>query len=414
MSNQEQHISHPDSSDDNSHTIEFTHVKVLVIDEQTGNPVPEAEVKFSPLDSESDSAATAKTAKHEQHRGMVEFKLAPRVKTGGITVSHDRYATTREKLDIQDGETETAIELEIGTGIAHLGCDGNFIDSLSYTITPDDEFLQERYGTDIESSETLPDDGIAEIELVAGDYIVEIEDTDPASYFKSSQIEFTVPTGETTSVNFEMDVASHLSADQETQIDNLRDSISSLRSKNRVDTAIQHYLSSVTEEAVDEVERCISGGATPVGTTVSPEEAQSALLQAINQAHVTLETILKGKRAVDLFTACNDKVDIQIDWNGSFDTQSWYYWLCHDRSWAQSEFREVKRETYERVTDESAELAEAGPLLDLIDEWELPADSDVDDIEYITHGYVLTQYLDAVAEMLNYPDLKKRFDETTY
>ncbi|MDT3437882.1 hypothetical protein [Haloarcula sp. 1CSR25-25] len=408
MPDQGQQISDSKSADNAAHAIDFSHINVLVVDEETTNPVPGAEVTFTPLDSEDDAEATAATAETEEFQGVVEFKLAPRVRTGKITVSHDPYKTVNEKLDIQDGETEALVELELGTGTAHLGCDDVFLGSLSTTLSPADEFLEERHETDADV--TIPAEGLTELELTSGSYTVAIDDPELEQYFESFSIEFTVTEEEATSVTFELDTEYQLSADQETQLDSLRDSITTLRSTINVDTAVQYYLSSVTMEAIREFESCISEGTVPLGSDVSPEKAQSAMLHAIHRSHLLLEMVLKGKQAVDLFTACNEKVDLQIEWNGEVDVEAWSHWLCQDTSWAEDELQEAKEETSDIISEEASDLAEVGPLYELLDKFELPADAE--EIEYISQAYILTCYLEAVARLFDYPDLKDRFDET--
>jgi len=411
MPEQDEQIPNSDSSgDEGPHRIEYTHVKLLVLNEKTAEPVPGATVEFIPLDQDGDKSATTETAYEEDYRGMAEFKLAPRVNLGELRVSHEKYSTRREKLNIEDGETQVAVNLSLETGKVQLDTDDAFIGSLKSRLYPSDHPLREMNQTNV--STTLPKEGMKELEAIPGRYVISVDDPDVTPDLKSEWIVFTVSQGETTTVTFELDIDTQIPEVEKKELESLRESIETLRSKNNVDTAVQYYFSTVTAEGVRAFEEAVSAGTVPVGNNMPPEKSQSALLKALLRSHAAVESVLTGKRAVDLFTACNDMQEVQVGWDGSVDINRLSYWLSQDLSWVQSEFEEAKDATSTTISQEAPNLAEVGPLSDLVDEFEPPAESD--EIEYTTQAYILTLYLEAIEQLLNQPELRARFNRTTY
>lgn len=373
--------------------------QIQVVD-QSGDPVEGATVRAS-YDGGSDSDRTGPD-------GTAAFRLPVTATNVEVTASHDRFESDQFSVDDPTSVPDT-MRLVGKTGTVELETtiDGRPSDAVDVNLDTDDDWLRERVGDAVDSGTTIEGLPIGEYEFVGR---VDHEQ------FSTARSTVTVREDQKARVSLDVAFTFELSADQRSQLDELRTEASALAPSGRLDAAIHRYYASVADSLADTVESVPSAGERFATSGVDPDLAVEGMLSAGRGALASVDDAMNSKHNVDLFSACADMREASVDWGGSYDLGSFLELAEADRVTQRAELKSTFSETESVLEENRGEVSVVSPGQDVLEELQAYKHEtrESNQVRNAAFVFVLSGFADAVQGLFDHPRLVDRLNRTVY
>lgn len=384
--------------------------RVAVTDED-GTSLSGLAVTCTPDEGERETRRT-------DDRGEVEIPVALAASEVEVSADHEKYeddaatvafgddAAVRESLTLR----RMTGDLEVTTSV-----DGTPVAGLPVEIRPREEAIRELGGGQAELASG--EDGVAKFEdLLVGRYEIRTTVPDGGDAFSVQSKRVRVRDDRQTSETLDATFEYGLDRSQRDRIGSIRQDVDALDSVTGRDVAIPRYYGSALTALLDAVERASSQGHRFATADADPDTVVDALLDATEDAVGLVDDAMTTKRNTDLFGACVDMPDEQVEWQGSFDADALFELLSEDRTTQRQTVLERFREVDDRIDRERTDLAVVSPARELWDGVKEFVNSDRGDdpVRGAAVAFVAVGLLDAVDELFDHEKLRERLQRTVF
>lgn len=387
--------------------IEQPTVSVRVQDSKHEFPIPDALVRM-------ETAGEVET-KRADEEGNVRFDPPPQAETVTLTADHDKYEQATVKRQLPESGFGESIELRQLPGQLRVQSqiDGVATGGMDVEIVPEEPTLKELYKDGLRIEATTDESGESTKDgLLVGRYRVGLALPDRFEHlFETTEEQVRVDQpGET--VTLEASFTWNLSTPQRDRIARIRGKLRDITTKSGVDIAIPEYYVSVVETILEAVESFPEWGHHFAEIDADPDTVTDATLDSAAEATETIAEAMSTKRNLDLFTACSDMPDTNVQWTGSFDMGLLVDRLGEGPMVARRAFAARADEVSSRIESDRGSLSEIAPARELLDRIDIDeSGEEVKDVVSIHVGILL---LDAIAELFDHQELRERLSRTVF
>jgi len=384
-------------------------IAVTLSDDADGKPLSGATVRVDPDAGEPEEAQT-----DQQGRAGVVLPFAASEAT--VTVSHPKYVGVTRDVSLDDRKRAFDVKLErkVGSLSVTAEVDGVATGGLPVAVEPadgDDFRARERRGR-LQTDRN----GTATTDLLVGEYVVDLDlPAAQTSQFRTNTSRVTIEQGSRARVAVGATFEYTLPSAARQRLSDVRADVDGLSDRAGRDVAFPRYYGSVVESLLDVVETLPDQGHRFVDLDESPDAVADAILDVAADVVPRVNTAMTTKRNVDVFAACADMPDANVEWRGesaSFDA-------FVDRLEGPDDAETTRRieETKERIDRERGQLTEVEPATEV---WELSrelfqeARREGDDVQRAAKTVLVTALLDAVEETFEQDRLRERMKQTVF
>jgi predicted lipid-binding transport protein (Tim44 family) len=384
-------------------------IAVKLSDGTDGNPLSEATVRVEP-------DAGERTEKRTDERGKAGIVLPFAAAEVTVTVSHPKYVSVTRDVSLDDHERAFDVNLErkVGSLSVTAEVDGVATGGLPVGVEPaaDDDFrARERAGT-LQTDR----DGTATTELLVGDYVVDL-DLPPSqtSQFRTNTSSVTIKPGARARVSVGATFEYTLPSATRNRLSDVRADVDALSDRSGRDVAFPQYYGSVVQSLLDVVETLPEQGHRFVNLDASPDAVADAIIGVAAGVVPRVNTAMTTKRNVDVFAACADMPDVNVQWRG--ESASFDAFVDRVDDPGDAEMTRRIEETKERIDRERGQLTEVEPATEV---WELSRDlfqearREEDDVQRAAKTMLVTALLDAVEGTFEHDRLRERMKQTVF
>ncbi|QLH76564.1 carboxypeptidase regulatory-like domain-containing protein [Halosimplex rubrum] len=396
--------------DDRSVELRFSPRAVaFAVQDTDERPLPDADVTVV-----GDDGSTTRPTDAD---GRLSFDEIPAgVDSLDVSVSRPGYAEKSLTVSV-GGQRTVPVELEPLTGTlrATATLDGRPVDGFSVTVTP------ERVDAVGETDRDAETDGSGRAQfddLAVGEYSVGVSLPQSLDGFGTTDATVTVEEDRTATVDVPVVFEFDLSRAQRDRVSDVRATLADISSASTRDTAIPAYYASVVERVLETAESIPDSGHPFLVHRTDPSAVVDALLDATEAAADQIDEAMGSKRNVDLFSACSDLPDADIEWQGSIAVDDTLALAERGVGEQRGRFADRLDTVDEGITDELSGLAEISPAREMWDSSRtlVRESTGVDTTELDSAAAVVTAeaLLDAVEQLFEHEPLRKRMKQTVF
>lgn len=381
-------------------TIDSPGISLLIKDKRNGQPIQDVSVR---VDGDDETMI-----EQTDQNGRVTFDPPVGVDAVTVTALHDKYEDLTDQFNLQR-DIQKTLQLSRRTGSVRFvtQIDGKQTGNVRFSVSPDEPQLEQLIGTS-GSKATTDSSGERVEDLIVGTYRVALALPDR---FESEEQQIAVQSG-TKTVTLDSSFTWELSEEQEDKIAEIRSDIQDVTGKSGIDTSITRYYCSVIEEVLDAVKTFPEQGHHFAAMDVDPNTIADATLTAAEETVGTISDAMSTKRNLDLFTACADMADANVQWNGTFEIERLSELLQDELIEVRRTFAQRTDEVSDRIDTERGDLSEVSPVREMLERVDI--DDTASDTDNITRIYVTLLLLDAIEALFDHPKLKKRLSQTVF
>ena len=384
-------------------------VAVKLSDGSDGKPLAGATVRVDP-----DAGGPKEEQTGESGKAGIVLPFAATEAT--VTVSHPKYVGVTRDVSLEDLKQAFDVKLErkVGSLSVTAEVDGVATGGLPVGVEPasgDDFRARER-------TETLQTDrdGAASTNLVVGEYVVDLDlPAAQTSKFRTNTSRVTIEQGNRARVSVGATFEYTLPSATRQRLSDVRADVDGLSDRAGRDVAFPRYYGSVVQSLLDVVETLPDQGHRFVDLDASPDAIADAILDVAAAVVPRVNTAMTTKRNVDVFAACADMPDANVEWRGG----SASFEAIVERLAGPDDGAVTRRieETKERIDRERGQLTEVEPATEI---WELARDlfqearREEDDVRRAAKTVLVTALLDAVEETFDRDRLRERMKQTVF
>jgi hypothetical protein len=271
-----------------------------------------------------------------------------------------------------------------------------------------------------QSADTDADGSVSFGGLRAGTYTVGVDVDGSHLDVPSERID--LGRGTTTEVRLRVSSRFELSADQRERVRNLRSRVRDLSAASDRDTAIPHYFGTVLGSLLDLIEMFPEQAGHFSLAGHDPDRLVTSLLDTAEDATGAVETAMRSKRSVDLFSVCASLPAAEVDWSSDYQSEALRALLDGERDPA-SQFEARLDAVRSTLDDQQRSLTDVSPVETLYDEIESefdtpdsPPDFDSDEqpVEGVVGVFVALGVLAAIESLFDHEPLRERLDQTVF
>lgn len=383
---------------------------VEVIDAETKEAVRDAELTVRPDGEERRRFRT--------DGSPVAVQLSPLARSVTVAVEHNRYESRSREIPLEAVERRRTITVQLrprtGDMTAVVSVDETAVSGVQ--VTADAIAQSSRSQKQWSSTKTTDERGRARFrDCVVGDYDVTVA-APGAGRFSVPTYRVSVETDTNTRVELSVDFDFQLSPHQRERVEQIRETLSSMTAVSGRDVAIPQYYASVVDRLLTTVEELPQRGDQFLQSGVDPERLVSSLLDRADEVAEAVVTAMSSKRNTDLFSASRDLPPVDSSRPEAYGAAR-VFTLCSRGP------DEIRRSLLDRVEDvdrrinaEQAELASVAPAREL---WRLVRDrvyetQPNDVIDAATLAFVYESLLDAIEQLFDETELRKRLERTVF
>jgi hypothetical protein len=384
-------------------------IAVKLSDGTDGKPLSGATVRVDPDSGERKEEQTDQSGK----AGIV---LPFAATEATVTVSHPKYVGVTRDVSLDDLKQafDVSLERKVGSLSVTAEVDGVATGGLPVGVEPasGDDFRARERGETLQTDR----DGTASTNLVVGEYVVDLDlPAAQTSKFRTNTSRVTIEQGNRARVSVGATFEYTLPSATRQRLSDVRADVDGLSDRAGRDVAFPRYYGSVVQSLLDVVETLPEQGHRFVDLDASPDAIADAILDVAAAVVPRVNTAMTTKRNVDVFAACADMPDANVEWRGgsaSFDA-------IVERLADPDDGAVTRRieETKERIDRERGQLTEVEPATEV---WELARDlfqearREEDDVQRAAKTVLVTALLDAVEETFDRDRLRERMKQTVF
>lgn len=382
-------------------------VSVRVQDGKHDFPIPDALVRV-----ETDEEVGTKRTDEDGH---VSFDPPPQTETITLTADHDKYEQATIKRQLSESGFSETLQLQHLPGQLKIQSqiDGVATGQMGIEIAPDEPTLKKLYKEGVTIEETTDKNGIStKNQLLVGQYRIGLALPDGFEHlFETTEERIHVDQmGE--SVTLEASFTWNLSKSQRDRIAQIRGKLQDATTKSGVDIVIPQYYVSVVETVLEAVESFPEWGHHFVEIDADPDAVTDATLDSAAQAAETIAEAMSTKRNLDLFTACSDMPDTNIQWTGNFDMELLVDRLGEGPMVARRAFAARADEVSKRIESDRGSVSEIAPAREMLERIDI--DESGEEVRDVVSIHVSILLLDAIAELFDHQELRERLSRTVF
>jgi hypothetical protein len=271
-----------------------------------------------------------------------------------------------------------------------------------------------------QSTDTDADGSVRFGGLRAGTYAVEPDVDTP--YLDVPRERIDLGRGATREVRLRVSSRFELSAGQRDRVRSLRSRIEDLSAASDRDTAIPHYFGTVLESLLDLIETFPEQAGQFSLAGHDPDRLVTSLLDSAEDATGAIETAMRSKRSVDLFSVCASLPAAEVDWSSDYQTEALRALLDGERD-PDSQFEARLGAVRSTLDDQQRSLTDISPIETLYEEIESEFDtpdsnpdfdSDEQPVEAAVSVFVALGVLAAIESLFDHEPLRERLDQTVF
>lgn len=344
--------------------------------------------------------------------GLYETRLPATTTNVEVSAEHDLYEPASESVGVGRGTEPVTLRLapRVGNLTVKTSLGRDPVPDISVTVTRQERPRKTESGT-TGSRGTVEFTG-----LLIGRYDLDVDLPVTGPAFSVATESATVREGSTERRNVTISFEYTLSRQHKQRIRELRGELQDIARSSRRDDAIQRYYASVLHSVLDEVERIPQSGYAFLEHNQDPDAVVDAVLDATAETVETMAEVLSSQRNVNLFSACSDLPDANVEWRGNVDISSLLTDASRGVGRQRSDANAKLEDVDEQITAELRKLAEVSPAREM---WEgirdqLRDQSGLDEMEIAASIFVALLVLDAIESVFDHRELRKRLEQTVY
>lgn len=384
-------------------------LEINVLDEESGQPVADAEVKFSPGEGEELRDIT-------NEQGVVSFETPASSQQADVEVTHEYYEPYQETVSTSGGEAHSLhLSPRVGQTEVTVSMNGAPVIDVPVQLQTSNEFIQSN--RDMPRSIRTDDNGRAHFhDLLVGEYRLRVEAGELGESFAGSDDTLKISEGTTTPVDLDIEFDYELSPAQRERVRGIREEIDQLGTSRGQDTLIPRYYGSVIDSLLSEIKKLPEYGHQFAGADIEPDQLTDVLLDVAAELTNRISAAMSSKRNGDLFEACATLDDTTVTWSDEYAVDELFSWLNEDAAERRRRVQMALDRVEERIGAEQGSLATLSParaVAERVSEMIREMNGDAPVREPITL-YAAHGLLGAVEELFEHDDIRERLKQTVF